>query len=82
MSEIAILEVFTDLPDPRRTAGQRHEKALCLALFTLAIVAGNRGFLAMGDWLKAYQDELITLFRPKKNRCNCSHSPTKKELGS
>ncbi len=68
MSEIAILEAFTDLPDPRRTAGQRHEKALCLALFTLAIVAGNRGFLAIGDWLKAYKDELIALFRPKKNR--------------
>ncbi len=32
MSEIAILEAFTDLPDPRRTAGQRHEKALCIAL--------------------------------------------------
>ncbi|MCH4903871.1 transposase [Cylindrospermopsis raciborskii CHAB3438] len=32
MSEIAIIEAFTDLPDPRRTAGQRHEKALCLDL--------------------------------------------------
>ncbi len=40
---------------------------LYIALFTLAIVAGNRGFLAMGDWIKAYRDELINLFRPKKN---------------
>lgn len=31
-------------------------------------MAGNRGFLAIGDWLKAYGDELISLFRPKKNR--------------
>jgi hypothetical protein len=31
-------------------------------------VAGNRGFLVIGDWLKAYRDKLITLFRPKKNR--------------
>jgi hypothetical protein len=68
MSEIAILEAFTDLPDPRRTAGQRHQKALCLALFTLAIVAGNRGLLAIGDWLKAYKEELIELFRLQKNR--------------
>jgi predicted transposase YbfD/YdcC len=68
MSEIAILEVFTDLPDPRRTAGQRHQKALCLALFTLAIVAGNRGFLAIGDWLRAYKDELISLFALEKKR--------------
>lgn len=68
MSEIAILEAFMDLPDPRRTSGQRHQKALCLALFTLAIVAGNRGFLAIGDWLKGYKEELISLFAPDKNR--------------
>ncbi|HLP89043.1 MAG TPA: transposase family protein, partial [Nostocaceae cyanobacterium] len=57
MSEIAILEVFTDLPDRRRTVGQRHQKALCLASFTLAIVVGNRGF-----------DELISLFAIEKKR--------------
>ena len=34
----------------------------------MAIAAGNKGFLAIGDWLKAYQDELITLFQPPKNR--------------
>jgi hypothetical protein len=33
-----------------------------------AVVAGNRGFLAMGDWLRSYDQELITLFKPPKNR--------------
>jgi hypothetical protein len=37
-------------------------------LFTLAIVARNRGFLAIGDWLKAYRNQLITLFQPPKER--------------
>ena len=68
MSTLAIVEVFAGLPDPRRTAGQRHTQALCLALFTLAVAAGNRGFLAIGDWVKAYQDELIALFSPAKDR--------------
>lgn len=68
MAEVAILEAFAELPDPRRSSGQRHTQALCLALFTLAIAAGNKGFLAMGDWLKAYKDELIALFQPPKNR--------------
>ena len=68
MSELAIVEAFEGLPDLRRSAGQRHNQALCLALFTLAIAAGNRGFLAMGDWLKSYEDELIRLFAPSKNR--------------
>jgi DDE_Tnp_1-associated len=68
MSEIAIVEAFGDLPDNRRAKGRRHTQALCLALFTLAVAAGNRGFLAIGDWLKAYHAQLVTLFDPPKGR--------------
>lgn len=68
MSQLAIVEAFKDLPDNRRTAGQRHQQALCLALFTLAVSAGNKGFLAIGDWLSAYHDELVALFNPPKGR--------------
>jgi hypothetical protein len=68
MSQLAIVSAFADLPDTRRTAGQRHNQALCLALFTLAVAAGNRGFLAIGDWLKAYHNELVALFQPPKGR--------------
>lgn len=68
MSQLAIVEAFANLPDTRRSAGQRHNQAFCLALFTLAVVAGNRGFLAIGDWLKAYHDELVVLFAPPKGR--------------
>jgi hypothetical protein len=65
---LLIVEAFADLEDTRRRAGQRHHQALCLALFTLGVVAGNRGFLAIGDWLKSYQDELVSLFSPPKGR--------------
>ena len=68
MPQLAIVEAFADRPDTRRTAGQRHQQALCLALFTLAVAAGNRGFLAIGDWLKAYHDELVRLFQPNQAR--------------
>lgn len=68
MKELGIIEAFRELPDERRRAGQRHEQALCLALFTLAVTAGNQGFLAIGDWLKAYQNELVKLFAPEKGR--------------
>lgn len=68
MTQLAIVEAFAGLPDPRRSSGKRHEQALCLALFTLAVAAGNRGFLAIGDWLQAYQEELIALFNPAKDR--------------
>ncbi|MBZ8180584.1 transposase family protein [Oscillatoria salina] len=68
MQQAAILEAFADLPDPRRKAGQRHSISLCLALFTLAIAAGNRGFLAIGDWIDAYQSELIELLGVDQQR--------------
>lgn len=62
MSEIAILDVFAEIPDLRRKQGTRHTLQLCLALFTLAVAAGNRGFLAIGDWLKCYGQQLKKLF--------------------
>jgi len=65
---IEILETFAEILDTRKARGQRHELSLCLALFTLAIAAGNRGFLAIGDWLKSYRQELIALFKPEKDR--------------
>ncbi len=68
MTSLAIVEAFSKLPDLRRGAGQRHQQALCLALFTLTVAAGCRGFLAIGDWLSAYHDELVELFAPAKER--------------
>lgn len=68
MSTLAIVETFRDLPDLRRTAGLRHDQALCLALFTLAISAGCQGFLAIQDWLTGYRQELLELFNPPKLR--------------
>lgn len=65
---IEILEAFADLPDRRQASGKRHHIALCLALFTLAVAAGNRGFLSLGDWLQSYQHDLLEIFKPAKNR--------------
>ena len=76
---IEILEAFAELPDVRHSSGKRHQMALCLTLFTLAVTAGNRGFIAIGDWLKSYQHELIDLFHPPKQRLP-SYSTIRREL--
>lgn len=68
MSSLAIVAAFSGLPDARRGAGRRHDQALCIALFTLAISAGCRGFLSISDWLKGYRSELLELFSPAKSR--------------
>ena len=68
LEELEIIAAFSKIADPRNNSGKRHQIALCLALFTLAIAAGNQGFLAIGDWLKSYEKELIELFNPPKRR--------------
>ncbi|NES43440.1 MULTISPECIES: transposase family protein [unclassified Moorena] len=65
---IEILEAFSDIPDVRKVSGKRHKVALCLALFTLAIAAGNRGLRAIGDWLNSYREDKIERFLPPKRR--------------
>ncbi len=67
MSQLAIMDAFVDLRDARRRPGLRHQQTLCLALFTLAVAAGFRGFVAIGDWLKSDQVPLLELFKPDKN---------------
>ncbi|MEM1278436.1 MAG: transposase family protein, partial [Cyanobacteria bacterium P01_H01_bin.152] len=67
-AHVEILEAFADLADVRQACGKRHQMTLCLALFTLAVTAGNRGFLAIGDWLNSYRQDLLELFHPPQQR--------------
>ena len=32
------------------------------------IAAGNKGFLAIGDWISSYHEQLVDLLKPPKNR--------------
>ena len=79
MSALAIVEAFKDLPDHRRGAGRRHTQPLCLALFTLAVTAVCRGFIAISDWLKSYHSDLVALFKPAKE-CLPSYSTIRRVL--
>ena len=53
------------MPDHRRKQGRRHSLSLCLALFTIAVLAGNRGFISIGHWLKLHDQQLKELFEVK-----------------
>jgi hypothetical protein len=37
MTQIALVEAFSDLIDTRCSAGKRHQQSLCLAVFTTDI---------------------------------------------
>ena len=54
---------------------------LCLALFTLAVTAGNRGFLAIGDWLNSYRQDLLETV-PTTEAALPSYSTIRRGLGN
>ncbi len=57
MAEVALVEVFAGLADHRRRQGQTLSLQLCLALFTLAVAAGNQGFLAIANTVGLGDDQ-------------------------
>ena len=63
MSDIAILQAFEGLPDPRRAQGRRHSVPVCLALFTLAVAIGGFPAERFSDW-----PEAKTIIRVERNR--------------
>jgi hypothetical protein len=46
-------DFFKEIPDPRRSQGQRHRLATVLAIAAGATLCGMRGYLAISDWAKA-----------------------------
>ena len=69
ISTLAIVEAFQELPDARCGAGRRHEQALCLALFTLAVSAGCRGFLAISDLIGCINKLSLLRIEPSLQAC-------------
>ena len=77
MAEIALVDVLAGLPDRRRKQGTRNSLQLCLALFTLAVAAGNQGFLAIGGWLKLYKQQLNYLLETDNTQMFCQEERLK-----
>lgn len=59
---------LSELTDARREQGKRHKLELVLMIVILSIMDGCDGYRGMGDFIKKNTEELIVLFKPKKNR--------------
>jgi hypothetical protein len=69
MTQLAIVEAFSDLIDTRCGTGKRHQQALCLAMFTaLQLLPGTKVFSQLGIGEGAHKAELVKLFQPPKGR--------------
>lgn len=63
-----LYEELSKLSDVRRDEGKRHKIELIVILVILAIMSGYHGFRATGDFIIRNKKEIITFFKPKKNR--------------
>jgi hypothetical protein len=63
-----VVDLFDQLPDPRRGAGQRHNKTFILLLVLMSTMSGLSGYRAIGDFIQANRTALLRHFKPHKNR--------------
>ena len=49
-SHLGLLELLSQIPDPRSRRGRQHPLSAVLALACCAILCGARGYAAIGQW--------------------------------
>ena len=54
-----LLDLFGQIPDPRKRRGRRHPLAGLLAVGIAAVVAGSRSFAAIGQWAADAGEEAL-----------------------
>lgn len=60
--------MFAALPDPRQARGKRHAWSLILTLISAAVVSGEQGLRAIGQWVDERRDELCAVLCPPRQR--------------
>jgi predicted transposase YbfD/YdcC len=53
-----LIEVFSDIPDVRKSRGKRHPLSAILALACCAMLCGSRSYSAIADWGRNYGSEI------------------------
>lgn len=59
---------LSQLADVRREQGKRHSVKLVIIIVILGIMNGYDGYRAVGDFIIRNRDELVSIFKPKKDR--------------
>lgn len=63
-----LYQELSKLSDVRREQGKRHKIELTVMIVILSIMSGYDGYRGIGDFINKNSEELIALFKPKKDR--------------
>ncbi|WP_460754854.1 transposase family protein, partial [Myceligenerans cantabricum] len=56
---VHLLQILSTMPDPRKRRGRRHRLAALIAVAVCAVLAGARGFTAIGQWAADTSSETL-----------------------
>jgi len=65
---ISLIEILNEITDNRRAEGKRFPLSMLLIISIMATMSGYLGYRAIADFIKANRDELLEVFKPKKDR--------------
>jgi len=62
-----LIECLSQIKDPRKKRGIRHQQVTILTLAVLAILSGARSYLAIGQWVASQPQEVLGLVGCRKD---------------
>jgi predicted transposase YbfD/YdcC len=70
-----LLAHLSAVPDPRKRRGVRHAVATVLAIAAVAVVAGARSFVAIGEWVADASEEALIALGVRRDPVTGAHQP-------
>ncbi len=68
MQENNLIKKLSEIKDPRRNEGQRHDLVFILLIVIMATMSGYHGYRAIGDFITRNKYDLRKYFKPKQSR--------------
>lgn len=69
-----LVEVLSEVPDPRKQRGKRHPLVAILVLSCAAVLAGYRSYSAIAEWGNNYGSELVQAIGFTRGKTPCART--------
>ena len=67
-----LIDILTEVPDPRKAKGKRHPLCAILSLSVIAIMCGYRSYSAIAQWGRTYASDLVKALGFTRSKPPCA----------